>query len=98
VASTSRTTSTYSAIFGAGCSKVTENRCSLTRLTCDPRPRTNRPPESSARSRAVIAVMVGLRGNARAMLVPTVTRSVAWHARAAWTNAEYAVSATHTLS
>src|SRR6266511_1244985 len=58
----------------------------------------NRPCDSSARSRAAIAVIVGLRGNARAMLVPTWIREVFTAATAAWTKADRAVSATHALS
>src|SRR5213593_4690091 len=98
VARTSRITSTASPIFGAGCSNGMPNRCSLIRFTCVPNPRTNRPSDSSARSRAAIAVIVGLRGNARAMFVPTRMRDVAAAATAAWTKADRAVSATHTLS
>ena len=45
-----------------------------------------------------MAVMAGLRGKARATAVPNRTRVVAWATRAACTNAERAVSATHTLS
>src|SRR5436309_3570827 len=90
--------STASAIFGAGCSNATPNRCSFTRFTWVPSPRMNLPPESSARSRADIAVMVGLRGKANAMSVPTVTRDVAAQATAACTNDERAVSATQALS
>ena len=89
---------TASSILGAGCSNGTENRCSLTRLTWDPRPRTKRPPDSSARSRAAMAVMAGLRGKASATAVPTVTRSVACATSVAWTKADLAVSATQTLS
>ena len=74
---------TASSILGAGCSNGTENRCSLTRLTWDPRPRTKRPPDSSARSLAAIAVIVGLRGKARAMSVPTFALVVAAHTTAA---------------
>src|SRR6266571_2847886 len=98
VASTSRTMPIASAILGAGCSNGTEKRRSFTHFTYEPRPRTNRPPNSSARSRAAIAVIVGLRGKARAMSVPTVVRDVAAATTAAWTYAERAVSATHRLS
>ena len=75
-----------------------EKRCSLTRLTWGPRPRANRPPESSSRSTAVIAVMPGERGKARAMAVPTLTREVAPATRAAWMKALEVVSAVQTES
>ncbi len=52
-----------------------------------------RPPESSSRSHAVIAVIVGDRGNARAIAVPTLILSVAEMAAAAWMNAVLVVSA-----
>ena len=51
-------------------------------FTCVPRPSTNRPPVSSARSQAACAVTIGLRGNATAISVPIVTDVVVRAARA----------------
>ena len=57
-----------------------------------------RSPESSSRSQAVIAVIVGERGNASATPVPTPIVRVAAIAVEAWTKAERSSSATQTDS
>ena len=44
--------------------------------TCDANPSWNRPPENLARSHAVYAVSIGLRGKATTMLVRTTRVSV----------------------
>src|SRR5918998_4410289 len=53
----------------------------------------NRPPDSSSRSHAVIAVIVGDLGNARAIAVPTLILSVCCAATDAAMNAVFVVSA-----
>ena len=53
----------------------------------------NRPPDSSSRSHAVIAVIVGDRGNASAIAVPTLIVEVVAVAAAAVMNAVLVVSA-----
>ena len=65
-----------SAIFGPGDSNFTEKRRSLCALTCVPRPSVKRPPEAFCRSQAMCAVIIGLRENTVAMLVPSLMRDV----------------------
>jgi hypothetical protein len=86
-------TRTYSFILGAGCSNGTEKRLRFTLFTCVPSPRMKRPPDSSSRSHAVMAVIVGERGNARAIEVPTFIDDVSWTAAAAEMKAVFVVSA-----
>ncbi len=57
-----------------------------------------RSPDSSSRSQALIAVIVGERGNASATAVPTPIREVDEIAAAAWTKAEWSSSASQTDS
>ena len=63
---------TTSRIFGAGDSNFTEKRRSLWPFTCEPSPRMNRPPEALARSQEIWARIMGLRGNATAIEVPSL--------------------------
>jgi hypothetical protein len=62
--------------------------------TCDARPSWNRPPENLARSQAVYAVTIGLRGKATTMLVRTTRVSVLASASAATVNGSWMVSGT----
>ncbi len=78
---------------GPGASHFTLKRRSLCPFTCVPSPRMKRPPESSARSHAVIAVTMGLRGNATAMEVPSLMRFVWVAARARGRKGSWPVSA-----
>jgi hypothetical protein len=63
------------------------------RFTWVPSPQMNRPPDSSSRSAASMAVMVGDLGNASAIDVPTLILVVAWIATDAVTKALFWVSA-----
>jgi hypothetical protein len=65
-----------SAILGPGDSNFTEKRRSLWAFTWVPSPRVKRPPEAFWRSQAVWAVIIGLRENTVAMLVPSLIREV----------------------
>jgi hypothetical protein len=67
-----RMASTISRIFGPGDSNFTEKRRSLCPFTCEPRPRMKRPSEAFCRSHAVMARIIGLRGNATAIDVPSL--------------------------
>jgi hypothetical protein len=58
-----------------------------------PRPRTNLPPLARCKSQAATAVTIGLRVNAVAIAVPSVTRSVAVAATASGKNGSCCVSA-----
>src|SRR3989338_323395 len=83
---------TISRIFGPGDSNFTENRRSLWPLTWVPRPRMNRPSEAFARSQAMCARIIGLRGNATAIAVPSLTREVTVAATASGRNGSCCVS------
>src|SRR5262250_2182091 len=65
-----------SAIFGPGDSHFTEKRRSLCPLTWVPSPSVKRPPEAFCRSHAMCAMIIGLRENTVAMLVPSLMRDV----------------------
>ncbi len=65
-----------SAILGPGDSNFTEKRRSLWAFTWVPSPSAKRPPEAFWRSHAVWAVIIGLRENTVAMLVPSLIREV----------------------
>ena len=65
-----------SAIFGPGDSNFTEKRRSLCAFTWVPSPSVNRPAEAFCRSQAMCAVIMGLRENTVAMLVPSLMREV----------------------
>ena len=72
-----RIASTNSRMRAAGCDHGIEKRFVMCGLICEPKPRMKRPPEKACRSLAVTAVVMGLRANATAMLVPSSMRSVA---------------------
>jgi hypothetical protein len=93
VSQIARIASTTSRIFGAGDSNFTEKRRSLCPLTCEPRPRMKRPPEALARSQAMCARIIGLRGNATAIDVPSLIRDVTVAATASGRNGSCCVSA-----
>ena len=61
---------------GPGASHLTEKRRSLWPLTWVPSPRMKRPSEAAWRSQAMWARIIGLRGNATAMAVPSLIRAV----------------------
>ncbi len=65
---------------------------------CDPRPSPNRPPDSNWRSFAATATVIGLRANATASPVLTLTRLVRAAATASPTNGSCLVSAIHSES
>ena len=65
-----------SAILGPGDSHFTEKRRSLWPLTWVPSPSVKRPPEAFCRSQAMCAVIIGLRENTVAILVPSLIREV----------------------
>src|SRR5436190_15664752 len=89
---------TNSRMRAAGCDHGIENRFVMCGLICEPRPRMNRPLENACRSLAVTAVVIGLRANATAMLVPSWMRSVACAASSKFRNGSWLVSADHTPS
>ena len=93
-----RSASTSSRSRGAGASQGTENRRTLCARTCVPSPSTKRPRLARCRSQAVIAVTIGLRVNAVAIAVPSVTRSVDTAAAASGRNGSCCVSAVQTPS
>lgn len=74
---------TNSRMRGAGCDHGIEKRRSMCGFTCEPRPRTNRPVEYSARFYPAFAMVIGERAKAIAMDVPIVSRLVT---SAAWSN------------
>src|SRR5206468_8090084 len=78
---------------GPGDSNFTEKRRSLWPLICEPRPRQKRPSDAFWRSHAMWAVIIGLRGNATAMAVPSLRRVVAVAAMARGRNGSCWVSA-----
>ena len=84
---------TTSRILGAGDSNFTEKRRSLCPLTCEPRPRMNRPPDAFARSHETCARIIGLRGKATAMDVPSLIVAVTVAATASGRNGSCCVSA-----
>jgi hypothetical protein len=84
---------TTSRIFGAGDSNFTEKRRSLWPFTCEPSPRMNRPPEALARSQEMLARIMGLRGNATAIEVPSLIFDVTVAATASGRNGSCWVSA-----
>ena len=89
---------TASAILGPGDSNLTENRRSLCALTWLPSPRRKRPPEAFCRSHAIMAVIMGLRENTVAILVPSLIREVTVLATARGRKGSCWVSADHSVS
>ena len=63
---------------GAGDDQGIEKRLVMWARTCEPRPSSSRPFETSCTSLAATAVTIGLRANATAMPLPSSSRSVAW--------------------
>jgi hypothetical protein len=62
-------------------------------MTCEPRPRTKRPPEAFWRSQATCARIIGLRAEAIAIAVPRPIRDVVVEATARGRNGSWRVSA-----
>ena len=77
LAQMARNAATNSRMRGAGCDQGMEKRRSMCGFTCDPSPSTKRPCEYRARSNPVLASVIGVRPNAIAIDVPSVTCSVA---------------------
>jgi len=89
---------TASAILGPGDSNFTEKRRSLCALTWLPSPRMKRPFEAFWRSHAIMAVIMGLRENTVAMLVPSLMRELTVDATAKGRKGSCCVSADQRVS
>ena len=67
----------YSRICRSGLPHLALNRLVICGLICVPKPRMKRPCEAAAKSQAVCAMIIGLRGKATAIAVPSDMPSVA---------------------
>ena len=73
-------------------------RLSIWRLTCEPKPRTTRPPEYSWSWLVVYARLIGLRAKAMATPVPRNTRVECSAASVSDKKGSFVVSAAHRQS
>ncbi len=83
----------YSRSRGPGLPHGIEKRRVTWALTCVPNPSMKRPPLSSARSQAVMAVVIGDRAKATAMAVPSSSSGAASAATASGKKGSWLVSA-----
>ena len=89
---------TNSRMRAAGELQGIEKRFSMWGLICEPSPSTMRPLDSQWMSLACTAMVIGLRANATAMLVPSWIVSVAVAAMVRSVNGSWLVSAAHAPS